>query len=212
MVDLKKLREVLVLVVMLLGITCSGCNARYDGDAPQAETNGEQPAGETAEVAHANGDESAPSEASGWPAGEDATETINALGEEIRSTFDSFTLVEETQFYPIGFSKFKRVINDLDVNVDEEATPPTATVHVDYTKHFTLLHDSEVAAEKDTEMYAANPVQTLEVMMGRLNPKQRPITLDLTYQLKGDRWVLKGAKTVPKFKDSSDVAGQMNLP
>lgn len=212
MFDSMKLRGSLVLGVALLGLTFSGCNTRYDGDAPKAEANGEQTAEETVEVTTANGTESVTVEASGWPAGEDATETINALGEEIRSIFDAFTLVEETQFYPIGFSKFKRVINELDVEVDEDATPPTAKVHINYTKHFTLLHDSQEAAEQDTEMYAANPVQTLEVMMGRLNPKQLPITLDLTYELEGDRWVRTDAKTEPKFKDSNDVPGQMKLP
>lgn len=206
------MRSLLVIVFLVLGATCIGCNTHPEEAGPAEAGNGSQPNGHANEVAQTNEEEPTAGEPTGWPAGDNPAESFNELVQEIESTFESFYLVEETQFYPIGFSKFKRVIDEIDTNVDEKADPMTGTVKIVYTKHFTLLHKSHEDAEQDMEMYPANPVQTKEVMLGRLNPKQNPITMDLTYTLENDRWVRTGLKIEPKYKDSSDVPGQMKLP
>ncbi len=202
-------------------IACSvflGCGVRYSGNPPTATDGGdsspvsggpEQPANDPAE---ANSHEDNSATGPGWPAGDDTAESFNALGENIRSIFDTFELVEETKLYPIGFTKLKRVVNELHQDVDQESEPRTGTVHITYTKHFTILHKTREAVEADHDVYPANPMQTAEAMQGLLNPKQSPMALEMTYTIEGDRWVRTGYAVEPSLKETANVPKQMDLP
>jgi len=210
-----EMRSPLTLTLFAVCSICIGCNARYEGEVPTVPSADKQPA-DNAHEAHggdeAHGGEDTSASSPGWPAGDDPAQSFTALAENIRSIFEQFETVEETKFYPLGFTKLKRVVSELEENLNQQADSATATIHVVYTKNFSLLHETRDEAKSDNEVYPLNPAKTLKVMQGKLNPKQNPIKLELTYTLQGNRWIRTGLTIEPAYKDTSKLAAQMRLP
>jgi len=203
------MRSPLALTLLIVCSTGLGCNARYDGTSPTVPNGNGQTTQQPEDTS--SGEAISESDA-GWPAGEDPQQSFAALAEEARSIFDSFELVEETMFYPLGFTKLKRIVSELEHELHQDSEPTTGVIRVVYTKNFTILHKTREAAEVDHEVYPFNPMQTAEAMKGPLNVQQTPITLEMTYTLKGDRWVRTGLTVEPAHKETSDPPGQMNIP
>lgn len=153
--------------------------------------------------------------APGWPAGDDAAQSLSELAEAVRAKFGDYVELEEL-IYPDGWVRRELAVGDVRQEVTETQLTPKGEVIVSYQRQSTLIHPTREAAAEDAELFPYASLQSkdqIDSPLRRPNPK---VELRIEYELRdtgeGRRWVRRGWSSEPAVAEGHDFLDRIGVP